>query len=80
MARQNKPRIRRLNGQTVSFAFRGIARPRRRHRSRQKQKVIRQLKNGYIAMANINRRLAQEAIAADEQQFFTYEQILSESE
>lgn len=41
---------------------------------------LRQMKKGYIAMGAINRALANEAVYSDEQQFFTYEHFLSESE
>ncbi len=44
------------------------------------KKTEEELKNGYIAMGDINRILAEEGIFADNEQLLTYEQKLSESE
>ena len=49
-------------------------------RQQKAQKQLSQLKKGYLAMGSINRTLANEALFSDEQQFFTYEHFLSESE
>ena len=38
------------------------------------------MKKGYLAMGNINLELANQGIIADNEQFLTYEQKLSESE
>ncbi len=39
-----------------------------------------EMKKGYLAMGNINLELANQGIIADNEQFLTYEQKLSESE
>ncbi len=38
------------------------------------------MKKGYLAMGKINSELAEQGIYADDEQFLTYEQKLSESE
>ncbi|MBQ2940658.1 MAG: ribbon-helix-helix protein, CopG family [Clostridia bacterium] len=44
------------------------------------KKIKEELKQGYIAMGDINLSLAEEGISADNEQLLTYEQKLSESE
>ena len=49
-------------------------------KSLEKAKIEEELKQGYIAMGEINLSIAEDGLCADNEQLLTYEQKLSESE
>ncbi len=60
-----------------SFIRKALSCETRRKKGKKKEA---EMKKGYLAMGNINLELANQGIIADNEQFLTYEQKLSESE